>query len=195
MCRIYIQPVTNIDDFIETIVKVFDNSCNSKMCYICGDLNVDLLKYENHKGTRDFINALFSLGMFPLIDRPSMITEYSVTLIDNIFSNNLYERISNGLLINDISDHLPVFSITKETQRAVHKTRYFFKRNTTSDAISLFCHDLDQQNWETVTETDDVNQAYNSFIDIIKTLFNKNCPVKRIIIKIISMINLGSLLD
>ena len=62
------------------------------------------------------------------------------------------------------------------------------------DAISLFCHDLDQQNWETEIQTDDVNQAYNSFIDIIKTLFNKNCPVKRIVIKI-SMINLGSLLD
>ena len=28
-----------------------------------------------------------------------------------------------------------------------------------------------------------VNQSYNSFIDIIKTLFNKNCPVKRIVIK------------
>ena len=35
------------------------------MCYLCGDINIDLLKYENHKGTRDFLNALFSLGMFP----------------------------------------------------------------------------------------------------------------------------------
>ena len=110
--------------------------------------------------------------MFPLIDRPSRITEYSATLIDNIFSNNLYERISNGLLINDIRDHLPEFSITKEIQKAVNKTRYRFKRNTTLDAISLFCHDLEQQNWDSVIQTDDVNQSYNSF-----------CPVKRIIIK------------
>ena len=121
--------------------------------------------------------------MFPLIDRPSRITEYSATLNDNIFSNNLYEKISNGLLINDMSDHLPVFSITKEIQKAVNKTRYIFKRNTTPDAISLFCHDLEQQNWDSVIQTGDVNQSYNSFIDIIKTLFNKNCPVKRIIIK------------
>ena len=41
ICVAYRQPGTNIDDFIETTVKVFDNSCNSKM------------KYENHKGTRD----------------------------------------------------------------------------------------------------------------------------------------------
>ena len=54
ICVAYRQLGTNIDDFIETIVKVFDNSCNSKMCYLCGDLNIDLLRYENHKGTRDF---------------------------------------------------------------------------------------------------------------------------------------------
>ena len=120
--------------------------------------------------------------MFPLIDRTVRITEYSATLIDNIFSNNLYERISNGLLIDDISDHLPVFSITKEIQKAVHKTRYMFKSNTTPDAISLFCHGL-EQNWETVIQIDDVNKAHNSFIYIIKTFFNKNCPVKRIVIR------------
>ena len=39
---------------------------------------------KNHKGTRDFLNALFRLSMFPLIDRPNRITEYSATLIDNI---------------------------------------------------------------------------------------------------------------
>ena len=52
--------------------------------------------------------------------------------------------MSNGLLINDISDHLPVFSITKEIQKPVQTTKYLFKRNTTSDAISHFCHDLEQ---------------------------------------------------
>ena len=47
ICVAYRQPGTNIEKFIETIVRVFDNSCNSKMCYFCGDLNIDLLKYEN----------------------------------------------------------------------------------------------------------------------------------------------------
>ena len=80
-------------------------------------------------------------------------------------------------------------------QNYVRTTRYWFKRNTTFDAISQFCHDLDQQNWETVIQIDDVNQAYNSFLDIVKTLFDKNCPVKRITLKIISMKNLGLPLD
>ena len=85
-------------------------------------------------------------------------------------------------LVTDISDHLPVFSVTK-MQHSVRTIRFLFKRNTTFDAISQFCHDLDQQNWETVIQIDDVNQAYNSFLDIVKTLFDKNCPVKRITVK------------
>ena len=48
-----------------------------------------------------------------------------------------------------IDDHQSVFSVTKEMQKYVHTTRYLFKRNTTSDAISQFCHDLDEQNWDT----------------------------------------------
>ena len=52
---------------------------------------------------------LFSLGMYQLIY--IRITESSATLIDNIFTNELNIDITSGLMINDISDHLPVFCI------------------------------------------------------------------------------------
>ena len=51
--------------------------------------------------------------MYPLIDRPNRITEYSATLIDNIFTNDLITDKLSGLIINDVSDHLPAFSIIK----------------------------------------------------------------------------------
>ena len=54
---------------------------------------------------------LFSLGMYPLIDKPSRITYSSGTLIDNIFTNELNSNIISGFLINDISDHIPVFCV------------------------------------------------------------------------------------
>ena len=48
--------------------------------YLIGDFNIILLNYDNHKGTRDFIDVLFSLGLFPLfcianhyVDRKSKI--------------------------------------------------------------------------------------------------------------------------
>ena len=48
-----------------------------------------------------------------LFDKPTRITQQSATLIDNIiFSNDMNNDIICGLLKNDISDHLPVFSIS-----------------------------------------------------------------------------------
>ena len=48
-------------------------------------LYIDLLKNGEHVGTTKFIDAMYSIGLYPLIDKPSRITQYSATLIDNIF--------------------------------------------------------------------------------------------------------------
>ena len=57
----------------------------TKGAYICGDFNIDLLKYENNKYTRDFVDTLFSYCLFPLTDKPTRITSTSITFIDNTF--------------------------------------------------------------------------------------------------------------
>ncbi len=50
------------------------------------------------------------MGLYPVISKPSRITSHSATLIDNIFTNNIDDNsIFSGLLMNDITDHLPVF--------------------------------------------------------------------------------------
>ena len=78
---------------------------------MCGDINIDLMKHDTHAGTDNFINNLFSFGMIPLIKKPSRITSYSSTLIDNIFTNQMNQKIESGLLISDVTDHLPIFCI------------------------------------------------------------------------------------
>ena len=51
---------------------------------------------------------MYSNYYFPVILRPTRITNNSCILIDNIFINN--PLITNsGLIICDISDHLPIF--------------------------------------------------------------------------------------
>ena len=87
VCCLYRQPGSNIEVLNETLEQMFRNKKTT--IYLCGDFNINLLNYDNHKGTRDCIDVLFSLGLFPLICKPSRITEYSATLIDNIFTNDL----------------------------------------------------------------------------------------------------------
>ena len=60
--------------------------------------------------TNNFIDHVYSFGLHPLITIPTIITSHSKTLIDNIFTPNLSD-IHSGLVINDSSDHLPIFLI------------------------------------------------------------------------------------
>ena len=53
----------------------------------------------------------YSNMFHPLISRPTRITSYTATLIDNFFTNNIDNLMTSGLLFNDLSDHLPFFVI------------------------------------------------------------------------------------
>ena len=68
----------------------------NKSMFLCGDFNLNLLKYNSNLPTKRFIDMMFSLGMFPLISsKPSRMTDVSATLIDNIFTNELTYTITN----------------------------------------------------------------------------------------------------
>ena len=76
-----------------------------------GDFNVDLLKYEQHKATNEFLDSLSSNMFLPHIVQQTRIPSHSKTLIDNIFSNIISQDIVSGNLTATISDHLPQFLI------------------------------------------------------------------------------------
>ena len=88
-------------EHLEIMIRKVSNP--NKSMFLCGDFNLDLLKYNNNLPTKRFVDMMFSLGMFALISKPSRIpTDVSATLIDNIFTNELTYTITSGLLINDI---------------------------------------------------------------------------------------------
>jgi exonuclease III len=105
----YRAPGSNIDTYLEYIENLL-LKLNNKTFFLIGDFNINLINYESHSGTKMFMNTLFSYGLHPLINKPTRITLESCTLIDNIFTNAI-EEFNSGIFINDISDHLPVFTI------------------------------------------------------------------------------------
>ena len=75
-----------------------------------GDFNLDLLRYNDNIPTQEFIDRLFSYSFYPLISNPTRITSNTTTLIDNIFTNQLFDNVFNGIVLNDLSDDLPIFA-------------------------------------------------------------------------------------
>ena len=58
-----------------------------KQCYLSGNFNIDLLKYDVINKHRDFLNMVTSFGYLPLF------LLYPLYLIDNIYGNNLEDEI------------------------------------------------------------------------------------------------------
>ena len=93
-----------------------------------GDFNINLLSYEHHTETNDFINSMVSHHLLPYILHPTRVTDHSSTVIDNIFSSlTEYETIS-GNIINQIADHFAQFLLLK-TININHKNTNFYQYN------------------------------------------------------------------
>ena len=104
---LYRPPGTNIELFNEHLENLLSLVKLDKTYFLVGDFNINLSNYENHTASKNFADLLFSFGLYPLINKPTRISFDTATLIDNIFTNITAKNI-NGILINDISDHLPI---------------------------------------------------------------------------------------
>ena len=114
---------------MECIESMF--SCMKGSIYICGDLNIDLLNYNVNNNTKFVVDQMFSMSLFPLINKSTRITNQCHSIIDNIYTNSINEDIISGVIIADISDHFPIFGIL---QKDIHKkeTEQFFNLRANS---------------------------------------------------------------
>ena len=66
---LYRQPDSSIDDFINNIEKLFTNK--QRNIYLCGDFNINLFNYNSNNQVNNFLDSIYSLGLFPLITKPT----------------------------------------------------------------------------------------------------------------------------
>ena len=97
--------LTLIDKLLENISK------EQKFIFLLGDFNVNLLNYNEHNQTNEFLDSLASNSFIPSILQPTRITSHFNTLTGNVFSNVIDPDIISGNLTVTISDHLPQFAI------------------------------------------------------------------------------------
>ena len=80
------------DHFIATLTKL-----NNKRVFIMGDFNIDLLNCDTHSPTKDFVNSFLSNQSLPCISLPTRISDCSLTIIDNIFTNIVDAQLICGI--------------------------------------------------------------------------------------------------
>ena len=180
---IYRHPLYQISNFQDSFEISLNKLSNNNMnVYICGDINVDLLKCNNQPMIQKYSDMLFSMGCIPLINMPTRITNHSATLIDHIYTNNVKYDIQSYILLHDISDHLPVCALINNMKTRTVSHKNFF-RDTRNFVTEKFIEDLASNLFDineiTPTNRLDVNEMSNKFVDIFANTLEKHAPLKK----------------
>ena len=115
ICGALYRPPNKYTNAIDAFISILEETLNivkkeNKLLYLMGDFNFDLLDSDRH--TDIFTDLLFELGNIPLISKPTRISTV-MTLLDNIWTNNLKHPINNAIITNLVSDHFTVLQCTK----------------------------------------------------------------------------------
>ena len=116
---------------------------------------------------QEFIDIMLNDGLHPVISKPTTITLSINSLIDNILTNSINVDIYCGLLINDQSDHLPLFIVCKRNMNnnnSVYQPMHI--RNINENTLQNCKMMLNAESWNKVLNENNTNKAYSIFLSI-----------------------------
>ena len=182
---IYRHPFMDLADFnCNYLNKLLENtSKEQKSIFLLGGFNVNLLNYNEHNQTNEFLDSLASKSFIPLILQSTRITSHSNTLIDNIFSNVNDPDIISGNLTATIPDHLPQFSIMPNLfGNILGNKSNIYERDWSKFDRENFILDYLSVEWEDLLNIDKPNadKSTKKFLDKINMLLDTYAPHKRV---------------
>ena len=180
---IYRPPNTDIVSFLDHLSTILSHQAlHSKNIYLMGDFNINLLNHSTHQHTADFIDMMFQHSLLPMVNRPTRFSNTTNTLIDCLFTNNTEVHSSlTGILLTDISDHLPIIHLTPlrdltkiSTPQNNHKVPIINPNTLNSMSRALLTQD-----WHHVFNTNDPEEAFNNFSSIIAQAYSNHIPLRQ----------------
>ena len=182
---IYRHPSMDLTDFnCNYLNKLLENiSKEQKSIFLLGDFNVNLLNYNEHNQTNEFLDSLASNSFIPLILQPTRITSHSNTLTDNVFSNVFDPDTVSGNLTATISDQLPQFAIIPIMfGNIIDNKPKIYEKDWSKFDRENFILDYFSAEWEDLLKIDELNadNSIKMYLDKINMLFDTYAPLKRI---------------
>ena len=147
------------------------------------DHNLDLLKTHLHRQTNQFIENNLELDLVPCISKPTRITRKTATLIDNVFlSQSLQYQMHPHLVIEDLSNHLPILIILKDLNKCISGNTLIRSRNLNPINLEKVNNDIRNHDWQSLLSDVNADQGFSIFHKILCSTIDKHAPemVKRI---------------
>jgi len=164
----------DIDKFISNLNDTFNDLKYYKNVTICGDFNLDLLKYKENAAINNYFENIITSSYLPKITLPTRLTHKNGTLIDNIFVkiSNCFSTSTSGILLSKISDHLPCFVIMDFLSSAEHPKNLVKITPKYSEALKEFQNYIHRNNITNNIDTTgnaDPNTNYERFIKTLES--------------------------
>ena len=147
-----------------------------------GDFSVNLLDFKKNEKVQNFLNVMFGHSMMPVINKLTHVTKNTATAIDHIFINSVITtKFKRGIIKSSILYHFPIFLVEdynihiKET-----KQRFIFRHNLCNNFVEKIKYKLRTVSWDSITNSSDMNKAYDNFIEIFSSLYDECFPKKKL---------------
>ena len=175
---LYRPPNCSDKNVIDDIQEIITKTHKAKKELILGmDHNLDLLKSSEHKLTQQFLDSLLDLDMLPTIMRPTRITHHTAALIDNIFVfAQLYKNFESAIILSDMSDHLPILSLLKQSKYTTKQALEFTSCRLNKDSLVKIKHCLLQIDWIGLLNKESSNENFDIFCNKVKEVIDSVSP-------------------
>ena len=181
---VYRHPNNNINTFTDQFSELLQNLSDEKhSLYITGDFNINVLDKTN-KQISNYLSMTKSLNLHNFIKIPTRITKTSSTCIDHFYSNNKKSLYKKFILMDSISDHMPLLCSIKikcSTKKPEPKlVRNFSKLdsnkllNETTEAIQNLATKFENE------PTDDLNKKFQELTNTLQQTINANAPLEKL---------------
>ena len=177
---------SSIKEFLEPFSNIFKKLCNENSTLITGgDFNLNLLKLTEREIFQEYFDLFVSNGSVPQITMPTRFSKKNATLIDQIFCrfSKHTSHGTSGIIVTQISDHLPCFSIINYNNNIKIKTKYIKIRKNGPAEKQAFQNEIKTQIENTKFENNllsDPNINYARLEKILSDAKAKCFPTKEV---------------
>ena len=180
---VYRPPKSNLQLFnIEFLIKLLkvtlDQIRKNGDCVLLGDFNLDVT--SDSTSVQEFLTTLSSHCLHPKIDQPTRITSKSATVIDNIFTNVFDRNSFSKIIVDDISDHLPIYFSFSAGVLNYSSSISSPIRLHTEEGIARFTEEIEGMDWSDILgycRTLEVSKANQSFIIVYSEVYDRCFPI------------------
>ena len=142
-----------------------------------GDFNYDLLKYGHDTSVTNFITTCFDNAYIPLITKPTRVQSTSATCLDNLLTNKPNSESTPGILIDDISDHFPIFYVLFDNQLPSNKKPITFhpEFDLSRKKMEKLNQHLSETDWTKIFTDQNPSSAMSCLNEIISKAMRDIC--------------------